>query len=92
VARRVSRYLRRMPAHTQMSFPNFGPILFDIRARHLLTIHLFGIRMPAAASCTGNHVFSLDNDLTIFPSYNKRPRDESKKQGITGTEYTSYAL
>ncbi|MEN8780042.1 MAG: hypothetical protein ABF292_02955, partial [Desulfobacterales bacterium] len=57
VARIICGDLGWMPFQSQVIFPDFGPIPFYIRTGHSLALNLFGIQMPAAASCTTNHIF-----------------------------------
>jgi hypothetical protein len=52
-----------MPFQSQVVFPDFGPIPFYIRAGHSLALNLFGIQMPAAASCTSNHYFLYNTSV-----------------------------
>jgi hypothetical protein len=57
VARVICGDLSRMPLQPQVIFPNFSPVPFYFRAGHSLSLNLFGIQMPSAASCTCNHYF-----------------------------------
>jgi hypothetical protein len=69
VARVIGGDLGRMPLQPQVIFPNFSPVPFYIRTGHPLTLNLFGIQMPSAASCTSNHLLSLNLKIASLDSH-----------------------
>jgi|GEM_PF-1636424 len=65
-----------VPARVSGSSP--GPVLFDFRTGQTFSIYRFRLRMPASASCTGNHRLSISSNIITMCLY--KPRFENLGQ------------